>query len=178
MQGTNMRGGGQMPASGLPLRVRWHLDGLTFNGASDNAGREWVIDKETGWSASPPVRNDQTQPRTGAHGGWPPRTYRDPRTIRLDGWVYAPTFEARRDAEHRLAALCAEPGREYELRCTEETGELLAHVVQDDTTLVTVRPGGFWLDFSLQLVAADPRKYGVVEETAETGLPGDSATGL
>ncbi|MPZ83993.1 MAG: hypothetical protein GEV28_27815 [Actinophytocola sp.] len=167
-----------MPASGLPLRVRWQLDDLVFNGPPDQAGREWVIDTETGWSASPPVRTDQAQPRTGAHGGWPPRTYRDPRTIRLDGWIYSPTWEARRDAEHHLAALCAEPGREYPLRCTEETGELLAHVTQDDTTLVTVRPGGRWLDFSLQLVAADPRKYSASEHAAETGLPGDSTTGL
>ncbi len=167
-----------MVVSALPLRVRWLLDGIAFNGAADQLGREWVIDSETGWSASPPVRNDQTQPRTGAHGGWPPRTYRDPRTIRLDGWVYAPTWEARRDAEHRLAALCAEPGRKFELRCTEETGELLAHVTQDDTTLVSVRPGGQWLDFSLQLVAADPRKYTAVEHTAETGLPSESVTGL
>ena len=167
-----------MPASGLPLRVRWQLDHLVFNGPPDSMGREWVVDTETGWSASPPVRTDQTQPRTGTHGGWPPRTYRDPRTIRLDGWIYAPTWEARRDAEHQLAALCAEPGREYPLRCTEETGELLTHVTQDDTTLVTIRPGGRWLDFSLQLVAADPRKYSASEQTAETGLPADSATGL
>ncbi len=167
-----------MPVSAMPLRVRWNLDGQEFNGTPDALGREWVIDRETGWSASPPVRNDQAQPRTGAHGGWTRRTYRDPRTIRLDGWVYAPTWEGRRDAEHRLAALCAEPGREYELTCTEETGELAAAVTQDDTTLVTVRPGGRWLDFSLQLVAADPRKYSVMEQTAETGLPSDSATGL
>lgn len=164
--------------SGLPLRIRWTLDGHEFNGPPDPHGREWVIESETGWSSSPPTRNDQTQPRTGAHGGWPSRTYRDPRTIRLDGWIYAPTWEARRDAEHHLAALCAEPGSEYELTCTEETGELLASVTQDDTTLVTVRPGGRWLDFSLQLVAADPRKYTAAQQTAETGLPGDSVTGL
>lgn len=164
--------------TGLPLRVRWTVGDLTFNGSPDEEGREWVIESETGWSASPPVRKDQTQPRTGAHGGWPPRTYRDPRTIRLDGWIYAPTWEARRDAEHRLAALCAEPGREYRLACTEETGELLAHVTQDDTTLVSVRPGGLWLDFSLQLVAADPRKYSAIDQTTETALPGDSTTGL
>lgn len=167
-----------MVVSALPLRVRWLLDGIAFNGPPDQQGREWVIESESGWSSSPPTRNDQTQTRTGAHGGWPSRVYRDPRSIRLDGWVWSPTWEARRDAEHRLAALCAEPGREYELTCTEETGDLLASVTQDDTTLVTVRSGGRWLDFSIQLVAADPRKYTVAEQTAETGLPSDSATGL
>jgi hypothetical protein len=165
-------------ATGLPLRVRWTLDGHEFNGPPDLLGREWVIDTETGWSSSPPTRNDQTQPRTGAHGGWPPQVYRDPRVIRLDGWVYAPTWEARRDAEHHLAALCAQSGREYPLSCTEELGELVASVTQDDTTLVSVQPGGLWLDFSLQLVAADPRKYSAAEQTVETGLPGDSITGL
>jgi hypothetical protein len=166
-----------MPSSGLPLRVRWSVDGQEFNGTTDERGRDWVIDKETGWSASPPVRDPQAQARTGTHGSWPATVYRDPRTIRLDGWVYAPTAEARRDAEHRLAALCADPERRYELRCTEETGDLVTAVTQEDATIVSIRPGGRWLDFSLQLVAADPRKY-AAEQSADTGLPGSSATGL
>lgn len=167
-----------MPPSGLPARVRWSVDGQEFNGPPDELGREWVISKDTGWSASPPVRDGQSAPRHGAHGSWPATVYREPRTIRLDGWVYAPTFEARRDAEHRLAALCAEPGRRYELRCTEETGELLATVTQDDATLVSIRPGGVWLDFSVQLVATDPRKYSATEHTTTGRLAQDSATGL
>ena len=167
-----------MPVSGLPLRVRWRLDGIEFNGPPDQSGREWVIEKETGWSASPPVRDPQAHTRTAAHGAWPTSTYRDPRTIKLDGWVYAPTWETRRDAEHQLAALCATPGQLSELIVTEETGDLLAHVAQDDTTLITVQPGGHWLDFSLQLTAPDPRKYTATEQTAETGLPSDSASGL
>ncbi|PPK63529.1 phage tail family protein [Actinokineospora auranticolor] len=165
-----------MPPSGLPLRVRWTLDGLVFNGPPDAAGREWVIDRVTGWSASPGVRDSLAAPRTGDHGSWPGTVYREARTIRLDGWVYSPTWEARRDAEHRLAALCAEPAGRYPLTCTEETGDLVAEVVQEDPTLVTIRPGGLWLDFSLQLVAADPRKYGP-EQTAATRLPAPSATG-
>ena len=167
-----------MPGSGFPLRVRWRLDGIEFNTGPDEQGREWVIDKDTGWSGSPPVRDPQAQARTGTHGTWLATVYRDARSIRLDGWVYAPTFEARRDAEHQLAALCAEPGTTYELRCTEETGDLIATVTQDDTTLVTVQPGGHWLDFSVQLVAADPRKYSATEHTADAALPGDSVTGL
>src|SRR5436309_1487131 len=47
-----------MPPSGLPLRVQWQLDGITFNGPPDQLGREWVIDTETGWSASPPLPSD------------------------------------------------------------------------------------------------------------------------
>ncbi|WP_018686538.1 phage tail domain-containing protein [Actinokineospora enzanensis] len=165
-----------MPPSGLPLRVRWTLDGQEFNGPPDAAGREWVIDKVTGWSASPGVRDSLAGSRTGDHGSWPGTVYREARTIRLDGWVYAPTWEARRDAEHRLAALCASPAGRYPLRCTEETGDLVAEVVQEDATLVTIRPGGYWLDFSLQLVAADPRKYGP-EQAATTRLPAPSTTG-
>ncbi|RLK54819.1 phage tail domain-containing protein [Actinokineospora cianjurensis] len=167
-----------MPPSGLPLRVRWTVDGREFNGPPDQLGRDWVIDKVTGWSSSPGVRDSQAAPRTGAHGSWPGTVYREARTIRLDGWVYAPTWEARRDAEHRLAALCSDPEGHYELRCTEETGDLVAGVVQDDATLVTVRPGGLWLDFSLQLVAADPRKYAATEQTTTTRLPISSTTGL
>lgn len=167
-----------MAVSGLPVRVRWRLAGIEFGGPPDQLGREWVIDSDEGWSSSPPVRDPQAQNRAGAHGAWPATVYRDPRSIRLDGWVYAPTFEARRDAEHQLAALCADPEQRYELACTEEDGEKYATVAQDDTTLVSIQPGGLWLDFSLQLTAADPRKYGATEQTTATGLPADSATGL
>lgn len=128
------------------LRVKWKVDDLWFNDGIDaDDGAQWTVEAEEGWSGSP-LDVDTA------------------RIITLRGWVWAPTWEARRRAEKRLAALCLDPARPdrlWELRCTEETGDLLASVRRDAAPLVTIRPGGYWLDFTLQLRAPDPRKYGI-----------------
>lgn len=128
---------------GQALPVKWLLGDLWFNDeVVDDC--QWVVDQDEGWSGSP-------------------LTADDPRIISLRGWVFAPTWQARRAAEHRLNSLCLDPprpDRQWELRCLEETGPLSAWVRRDAAPLVSVRPGGNSLDFTLQLKALDPRKYG------------------
>lgn len=143
------------------LRVKWLLDDLWFNDGVDAVdGAQWTVEAEEGWSGSP-LDADTA------------------RIISLRGWVWAPTWEARRRAEHRLAALCLDPARPeqlYELRCTEETGDLSAWVRRDAAPIVTIRPGGYFLDFTLQLRALDPRKYGTPNSLPV--LPPQSTGGL
>lgn len=128
---------------GQALPVKWLLGDLWFNDeVVDDC--QWVVNEDVGWSGSP-------------------LTATDPRIISLRGWVFAPTWEARRRAEHRLNALCLDPLRPeqtWELRCVEETGPLSTWVRRDAPPIVSVRPGGNSLDFTLQLKAIDPRKYG------------------
>ncbi|MCP3800316.1 phage tail family protein [Allokutzneria sp. A3M-2-11 16] len=139
------------------MRVRWQLNGIEFNGGMVN-GAEYVITRETGWSGSAPPPADDGQS--------------EPRVIELVGQVYAQDWEARRRAEHRLAALA--PGTELvELRCTEETGDLLTLVRRADATLVAIRRGGYELDFSLHLSAPDARKYATTWRRSETPLADD-----
>jgi len=143
----------------MGMRVRWVLDGLVFNDDPDpDDGTEYVITTETGWSSSPPVRTTSTD-RTGAHGAYPAPVWSGARIVDLSGKVFAQSWEARRRAEHRLAALASDPARLVELRCTEETGDLTAMVARSDQTQVAIDPGGYSLSFALALRAPDPRKY-------------------
>lgn len=134
---------------GESMPVKWQLGDLWFNDVLVD-GCQWIVKTDEGWSGSP-------------------LTADDPRIISLRGWVIAPTWEARRAAEHRLNSLCLDPlrpDRTWELRCIEETGPLSAWVRRDAAPLVSVRPGGNSLDFTLQLRALDPRKYGPALDTA------------
>ena len=153
----------------MGLRVRWVLDGLVFNDDPDPDGTQYLITTEAGWSSSPPVRTTSTD-RTGAHGGYPAPVWAGARIIDLGGRVIATSWDARRRAEHRLAALGSDPTRLVELRCTEETGDLTASVARSDTTQVAIDPGGYSLSFALALRAPDPRKY-ATPQNADGGLP-------
>lgn len=143
------------------LRVKWMVDDLWFNDGVDALdGTQWTVEAEEGWSGSP-LDADTA------------------RIVTLRGWVWAPTWEARRRAEKRLAALCLDPARPerlWELRCTEETGDLSAWVRRDAAPIVTIRSGGYFLDFTLQLRAGDPRKYGA--SMSLPVLPPQSSGGL
>jgi len=153
----------------MGLRVRWVLDGLVFNDDPGPDGSEYVVTTEAGWSSSPPVRTTSTD-RTGAHGAYPAPVWSGARIVDLGGKVFTPSWEARRQAEHRLAALASDPARLVELRCTEETGDLTAMVARSDQTQVAIDPGGYSLSFALALRAPDPRKYGD-PLNADGGLP-------
>jgi hypothetical protein len=154
------------------LRVRWVLDGVVFNDDPDTDGTEYLITAETGWSSSPPVRTTSTD-RTGAQGAYPAPVWSGARIVDLTGKAFATSWEARRRAEHRLAALASDPARLVELRCTEETGDLTAMVARSDQTQVAIDPGGYSLSFALALRAPDPRKY-ADPHAADGGLPGET----
>ncbi|RZS39154.1 hypothetical protein EV193_104370 [Herbihabitans rhizosphaerae] len=140
-------------------------------------GREWVIEVEEGWSGSAPPRTARA-PRLSRPGDHRSPNYKGGRIVTLSGWVYCPTWEARRDAEHTLSALCGDPHRLYELRCTEELGDLYTLVELDAATEVEIRPGGHWLDFDIQLAAPDPRRWSVQTRSASARLFADGAGGV
>jgi hypothetical protein len=165
-----------MFGAGVPLRVTWLLDGLDLNGTPDMLGREWFVTEEHGWSGSSPPRTNRT-PRLWADGSSRGRPFRNERIIRLDGTVACPSWEARRLAEYTLSALCSGPDL-YPLVCREETGPWLTWVELDDELAVSIVPGGYDLDFSIQLAAPDPFRYSLAESRAETTLPRRGGGGL
>lgn len=158
------------------LRVQWEIDGLRFNNGVDSDGVQWTVQSEVGWSGSSVPRTART-PRPGGHGSYRSPVYRGDRIVELTCWAMASTWEARRRAEHRLAALCAEPGRLYPLLCTEELGDLTADVELDDVIDPIIEPGGYRLTFAIQLAAPDPRKYGPWF-AGEAELPAQPTGGL
>jgi hypothetical protein len=158
------------------LRVQWELDGLRFNDGVDADGVQWVVESEVGWSGTTSPRTART-PRPGGHGSYRSPVYRGERIVELTCWAAATTWEARRRAEHRLAALCSEPGRLYPLLCTEEIGDLTADVELDDVIDPIIKPGGYVLEFAIQIAAPDPRKY-APWISGEAELPDEPTGGL
>lgn len=155
----------------------WELDGITFNDPDpDVDGVEWRIESVRGWSGGSQPRTARA-PRVGGHGSYRGPVYRSERIVELVGWAWAPDASARRRAEHRLAALCADPGMLYRLQCTEVTGVLTADV-ELDQQIDPVISGENWLDYVIQVAAPDPRKHGPWAAASETGLPVDPPGGL
>ncbi|MDX3661331.1 hypothetical protein PV646_28835 [Streptomyces sp. ID05-26A] len=166
------------------MDVQWELDGLRFNAGIDDDGVEWGVESEIGWSGTTAPKTIRT-PRPGGHGSYRGPVYRGERIVELTCFAVAETWEARRRAEHRLAALCSEPGLLYPLLCTEEIGDLTADVELDATIDPIISRGGYSLRFAIQVAAPDPRKYGpwisgVAELPAQPtgGLDATTAGGL
>jgi hypothetical protein len=129
-----------------------------------------------GWSGGSQPRTARTA-RVGGHGSYRGAAYRAERIVELVCWAYAPTATARRGAEHKLAALCSDPGRLYPLQCTEITGALTADV-ELDQQIDPVISGENWLDFVIQVAAPDPRRHGAWADPSTNGLPVDPPGGI
>lgn len=138
--------------------VQFTLGGIAFNGGTDSNGNTWWVTSETGWSDSPAPRTSRTD-RPWAQGQYRIPNYNSSRIIALNGHTACPSQISRRTAEHQLAALCWDPTLLYTLSCTEETGTLSALVERDASTTAIIQPGGYDLEWSIQLAAPDPRKY-------------------
>lgn len=159
------------------MDVQWELDGLRFNNGIDSDGVEWVVESEIGWSGTSAPRTSRTA-RPGGHGSYEGPVYRSERIVELTCWAVADTWEARRRAEHRLAALCSEPKGLYPLLCTEEIGDLTAYVQLDDTIDPVIGRGGYSLRFAIQVAAPDSRKHGAWLSSGQVSLPTQPVGGL
>lgn len=163
-------------STGLPAIEKWSIGGIVFNDTPGADGVEYVAEDVRGWSGSAPRRVTHTS-RPSTAGTYKQIAYYDGRTITINGWVWAPDVLARRAAEHRLASLISDGVLLYDLSCTEETGTLTAKVELDSEIDIVLSPDEHFLNFSFQLQAQDPRKYGLSQITS-TSLPAISGTGL
>lgn len=163
-------------STGLPAVEKWSLGDLIFNDTPGADGVEYVAAEVRGWSGSAPRRTTHTN-RPATAGTYKQIAYFDGRTITFNGWVWAPDVTTRRGVEHRLAALVNSGVVLYDLSCTEETGTLTAKVELDSEIDIVLSPDEHFLDFSFQVHAQDPRKYGAPQVTS-TALPSITGTGL
>ncbi|MHA7270395.1 phage distal tail protein [Arthrobacter sp. HLT1-20] len=149
------------------------LDGLTFSseGALHPDGYTlWLDNNAEGWDSSPEQRRDRTA-RLWAHGEFTERGWADGRMITLEGQAQCPDENVAAVAEDTLAATLADG------------------LIQAITVLDTNRPSKqasvglassvklSWVNdvtvgFQIQLLAADPRKYGQ-SQISSTGVPVD-----
>ncbi len=151
-------------------RLDWlYLRGRGFLGYGDV---QWILLEETGFWSSPEPRVDVVE-RTNAHGAYIQPIYYKERVITLKFRAYCDNPETLRYYQTLVAGLCADPTRTFNLSCESEIGELTCGVRADGQALITPVPlldtNAF--EASVQLVAADPRKYSVEWTELRAGVP-------
>ncbi|MET9262415.1 hypothetical protein [Amycolatopsis sp. NPDC004079] len=160
----------------------WTLDWLTFHHSyqvRDPQGVQWILTKEEGfWGA--PGTNAALSPRLNKHGMFRGPGWKKERIVSLTGRCYHPDYAVLRQAEANVLGLLSDPTTPGKLTCYSEIGVLSLDVYLDDAILCTPldivsEPG---IEFSLQLVAPDPRKYSPETQTQNAGLPQDTGDGL
>jgi hypothetical protein len=138
---------------------------ITF-GAADAARCGWRFWNLAGWDS--PDLAENAQKRTGADGMWDAANYYGGRTITFDGLIDAPdpvTLQAAKDqlaqalpARDRLVIFAVNDPVPTRVLC-RRSGRLM---VADQTDTVT--------QFSVSLLALDPRRYSTSEQTAMASI--------
>jgi hypothetical protein len=159
----------------------WTLEGITFHHADvrDAHGVQWILTNEKGFWGAPGTGATLT-PRINFHGAFRTPGWKKERTVTLTGRCYAHDYATLRRAESQVQALLSDPRVPGTLTCYSELGALELSVFLDDPILcapldIVSEPG---IEFSIQVVATDPRKSSVETQMFSTGLPADSGTGL
>jgi hypothetical protein len=138
----------------------------------DDDGCVWVVEKEEGWSGSPPVAA-VVEDRANGDGAWTGPGSFKARVITLAGQCLAPSQSAMLHAKDRFA----DAGSPYDLMdlVVDE-----AHMSRKAAVRLTDRPdptdkGPRAFSWSLTLTAGDPRRYAVTPTIVSTRLAGTSA---
>ncbi|MEU5091726.1 hypothetical protein [Streptomyces sp. NPDC021356] len=134
-------------------------------GQVDQAGVHWHCATLDGWEG-PETRMDLAQ-READHGAWPSPAYLSERVVTLAGKVFAPNRASADEAFERL--LSAAALTDTVLMVNETIPKQL--VVRRSGKPLVQRLTGTVLEFSLQVTAADPRRYGTDLQSRTTGLP-------
>ncbi|WP_327703643.1 phage tail family protein [Streptomyces decoyicus] len=140
------------------------LGDLTF-GVVDDAGVHWHCATLDGWD-SPDVRAEMQQ-REGDHGAWAPPVYLNERVIALAGKAFAPSAAALDGAIEQLSTAASLTDTTL---LVGETVPKMATVRRSGKVLAQ-RLTGTAMEWSVQVTAADPRRYAPDFEQDNTGLP-------
>lgn len=148
------------------------LNGMTLSGV-EPGGVRWSIprDQIAGWWSSPVTRIEASD-QARSHGSWVGGSWLNSRIVAISGYMFAPSNVAGEEAIDRLhAAATLAEGR---ISVSTDAGVLWAGVRRSDAVLVSWLYGQQIAQWSIQLLAADPRRFADAL-TATTGLP--STTG-
>lgn len=160
--------GGEAVVESVLALPTYTVDGWVGN-TVDGDGVEWWVTKEDGWSSAPGVRLELSD-RPQRDGSFDAPSFRSSRVITLEGTAVAPDEDARERAKDRLAAVLADGSALAEFAVAERTVTRRALVrLTAGTKVVDTTPVSF--DFSVQLVAPDPLRYGAGVHEESCGLP-------
>lgn len=129
------------------------LGGLDLTG-TDEFGVSWKVNALDDWDA-PSGDTGKVIQNAFADGGWVAPSYREPKTVRLVGRLYAPDRPAARAAIYRLTA--ALPITRLASVAVSEDGTLTHRWVKVEGTPNIPRPTDVYASFDVILTAADSR---------------------
>jgi hypothetical protein len=149
----------------MPSIVEVTLAGMPLNG-TDDTGCSWLFETLDGWHGSPGSSLSLTQ-KDRAPGAWVSPRQLTPRTVTLGGSVVAPTIATLRAAMDRLNAAVSIDAR---LLTVTEDGLTRSLIVYRGDDVLWLRVSPTEANWSAQVTAADPRKFGQ-SVTTRTALP-------
>lgn len=161
-----------------PYGSTYTIDGVgPFNGAPATDGVELVVSALAGWDGSSPPITPHVQ-RPGSSGEFDLPVVSGARSIGVTGWLWVPTglpigvgIALRRQYEDKIAGICGGNALHTFLDTREDGSTRQAYVRLDSLIDVQVDPNSPYVsDFTLQLSAADHRKYAGTT-TATATLP-------
>jgi hypothetical protein len=142
------------------------LGDLLFNTVDDD-GTVWAIEENPGWLGSPASTAEFSQ-RSRGHGTTTTEGFLQAKTLPMKGRIRALTPAALSLAVDRLnAAVTLAP---FDLMVSESGRVRHMRVQRQDENLVNTPKGSTLAEFSIQLKAKDPRKFGDLISTT-TRLP-------
>lgn len=153
------------------------IGGITINGSTDSNGCDWILTKESGWFGSPAIKTARTD-KPAARGLFRGNEFRGGRVMTIEGTLAAPNVNALRAAQRAIAGICPDPHAQYPLTVIDENGYGLYANVALDGEILTTPISALSVDFSLQLVAPDPRKFSSTPTTLTTLLASGGSGGV
>jgi Phage tail protein len=149
---------------------------ITFNTAqADSQGVEWWVGDLEGWEF--PDVSVEPLPRVGRHGVWVPPSWFRGRTVTMRGTFVAPDLATAQQATAQLAAAAALTTTPGVLSVYEHDPSRLDVRLAGRVRFDRSRAEGRHVGFEISLVAADPRRYGLDEQSVTFGVIVAPATG-
>ena len=136
--------------------------------ATEANGVQWILSDLKGWGASGGTLSPQQKPRSA--GAWAGNSYAKARPLVLTGACIAPSAALASDALDRLIDAASLDSTHMDVI---EGGRSRWAMVQRDGDVLPGWLGDVAFEYSVQLVALDPRKHGD-PLTASTSLPSTS----
>ena len=137
-------------------------------GTTDTNGVTWLLKQVIGWDGPPTV--GQVIQRSADHGGWPSAQYYGPRLLTLTVLASAPDQATRDQAAEQLVQAC--PVSDLATFVYNEPVPKQVYVRQNGSANITMtRPTLVDVEFTIGLVAPDPRKYATIPLTQTATLP-------
>lgn len=143
------------------------LGDITF-GVVDEFGVEWILEDLRGWTDAASTTGSVEQ-RAGDHGGWIGQAFYGSRLLEIEGTLIAPDSGEAAYAVQRLMAAIPLASLEPLTVHSEVLPSMRVMVRQEGDPLT--EQIDHHAEFSLSLLAPDPRRYALESTASSTGLP-------